>query len=785
MINLAASVRIEEQFASTVPEILLPVAQPDASNLSQWIVRAEALSNLFQSLVTSNSNVFWSTICLRPVILREIDHTLANFPFFEDLEDGSILRRAGQTKKIVNIFQNLWIVFVRLTVNWESEGVSEEEYKNKAAEHKIITLERLRLASGLFSKNFPEVMKRIIARIRKILPSLFNSVQKDLEEFQNHLQTLSIEVRSTHNRISTHEPRKTENVLEFLATLEGYRRRIFSWSEFLRFFPEIRCSEEMAGIIAEASQVIDESLNSRIVMNLGAESQEIAISLTRQKAAVLQALTHLFVRFYERSDETERIELLFGLRDQSTLLCRLEDRLKIKDKLPYLIEKSQMPDHGAIIKREIDKAMEKKSREVVENLENSGMLAHLGDFINPVVQENVGTLKDIVPYSTEFLHLVFRHYGYDLEKSIAALMEPDQNLPFNLRLLLKDSSNLKAAKPSQRQQINLKEIYEQDSEADSDHEDDADAAQKAQNIDIVQLLTGPVSSKAPLGPVLTEKEIKQRKIEEKLNKLMKTSGDLFNLRHLHGVVEKMQQIKSDQKITVNVGGKEFAKFRKGAIDDELDEADRTAIKEKSTAYKYELSDEDDEDGRYDLDAKFRDEVGASGRFNRGEVVAVSTRHFVDEEDEYDDSYDDVKIAVDENARIPEERHKASEYGYEGTQASGPAGGYAEEHERRQKLNKYNIPELNRPNANRPPEKAPKIYVARPPRTDQKQQSQAGPSGNPQPRSQKTSAFQPTAATSATKKDGYTGGKQRLNKERNKNKHKQRGADKKMARANPF
>lgn len=36
-----------------------------------------------------------------------------------------------------------------------------------------------------------------------------------------------------------------------------------------------------------------------------------------------------------------------------------------------------------------------------------------------------------------------------------------------------------------------------------------------------------------------------------------------------------------------------------------------------------------------------------------------------------------------------------------------------------------------------------------------------------------------------KKDGYTGGKSRLNKERHKNQFKQRGADRKMQKANPF
>jgi hypothetical protein len=42
-----------------------------------------------------------------------------------------------------------------------------------------------------------------------------------------------------------------------------------------------------------------------------------------------------------------------------------------------------------------------------------------------------------------------------------------------------------------------------------------------------------------------------------------------------------------------------------------------------------------------------------------------------------------------------------------------------------------------------------------------------------------------APKQAKKKDGYTGGKARLNKERHKNQFKQRGADRKMQKTNPF
>lgn len=345
-------------------------------------------------------------------------------------------------------------------------------------------------------------------------------------------------------------------------------------------------------------------------------------------------------------------------------------------------------------------------------------------------------------------------------------------------------------------------------------------------MDIVALLTAPVSSTpAPTKLILTEKEIKQQRTNEKLQKLMSKSAHLFNTRDLKDVVERMQEIRNNKKNTeVDVGGQKFEKYKKNYVDDEIDTEDRAEIKKRLNEYKYELSDEDDEDGRYDLDAKFRAEVGASGKFNRPQpVMAISTRTRNDEEDEYDDTYDDVPIAVDQRSRVPEERHKGSEDQKEGHQGSGPMEGYAENYVRREnKKNKYapildgrtgkvvdvgrvlskNQADQQKAHAAKQQQEKPYPRVFKPNPKPGTSSSKAGAPNAPrgsQPPPKPTQQQQPQAApgpskfnpgppsqpSGSTRTDGYTGGKQRLNKERNKNKFKQRGADKKMARANPL
>ncbi|KAH7714028.1 hypothetical protein AAVH_18600 [Aphelenchoides avenae] len=59
-----------------------------------------------------------------------------------------------------------------------------------------------------------------------------------------------------------------------------------------------------------------------------------------------------------------------------------------------------------------------------------------------------------------------------------------------------------------------------------------------------------------------------------------------------------------------------------------------------------MSDEDDEDGRYDLEARYAAQVGQSGRFNRGDVPVSNAVNRAIYEDEYDDTYDDREFAMD-------------------------------------------------------------------------------------------------------------------------------------------
>lgn len=126
------------------------------------------------------------------------------------------------------------------------------------------------------------------------------------------------------------------------------------------------------------------------------------------------------------------------------------------------------------------------------------------------------------------------------------------------------------------------------------------------------------------------------KITDRLSKMLTKYEGLFDTTQLHIVQESMERVESGTNLKikeVNVNGKMmiisdpirkfvfllifyFLKFRPK---EEITESKQNLLRKSYNNYKYELSDEDDEDGRYDLAAKFEAEVGISGRFNRPEI----------------------------------------------------------------------------------------------------------------------------------------------------------------------
>jgi hypothetical protein len=171
--------------------------------------------------------------------------------------------------------------------------------------------------------------------------------------------------------------------------------------------------------------------------------------------------------------------------------------------------------------------------------------------------------------------LALRVYGYNHELALARLIEPD-SLPFQLRVLIKDTALLQAAAPSKRGVLRLDDVYQGnlicleknnspflESDLDSDQEEGGEA-KTVDNDDIVALLTATVpTTSRKIEPVLSVKELRMKKTEERLRKLLEKSSDAMDLIQVQYLVEKINEDKERKaEKVINVGGQKYTKLYK-------------------------------------------------------------------------------------------------------------------------------------------------------------------------------------------------------------------------------
>ncbi|KAH7696267.1 hypothetical protein AAVH_36665, partial [Aphelenchoides avenae] len=248
--------------------------------------------------------------------------------------------------------------------------------------------------------------------------------------------------------------------------------------------------------------------------------------------------------------------------------------------------------------------------------------------------------------------MCLRNYGYDVEKATHALMEPKE-MPLQLRILLRQKASLDHVDKTGMQLPTVADDSDPESEA-SDDEGDIVKTEPARTTASYLALTPITPSEEETRAraatnKLTEEQKKVQKTAKKLEKLMERCGGIMDLSELQTVVESIDKAgrNAGREEVVELGAKKLIKHDKTrSIPHEPSAADKAAIRESTLRYKYEMSDEDDEDGRYDLEARYAAQVGQSGRFNRGDVPVSSTVNRAIYDDEYDDTYGNREFAMD-------------------------------------------------------------------------------------------------------------------------------------------
>lgn len=84
-----------------------------------------------------------------------------------------------------------------------------------------------------------------------------------------------MQITGIYEKVTSSENRDIQQILEFQADLHRTERLISSWTEFLRYLPEIRATDELINVIAEVVTIASECLTDQVINNMGAGFQEI------------------------------------------------------------------------------------------------------------------------------------------------------------------------------------------------------------------------------------------------------------------------------------------------------------------------------------------------------------------------------------------------------------------------------------------------------------------------------------------------------------------------------
>uniref|UniRef100_A0A915CRL7 CUE domain-containing protein n=1 Tax=Ditylenchus dipsaci TaxID=166011 RepID=A0A915CRL7_9BILA len=491
-------------------------------------------------------------------------------------------------------------------------------------------------------------------------------------------------------------------------------------------------------------------------MNLAASTLSVPFAnfLACKRARINQSGVHLFKTFYRLKalSEKDRFRLIYNNLSNREFLVRLDDDIRIKEELfKFVKSKVCTKDHEKHVVKALDEAYYEKAISVKTALMQRQILQDIGKLKDAQIESAVKSLEDLLPeFSREQLHLCLRHFDYDLEKTTNAIMEMKDGLPFELRILMKCKDRFDDLTPAR---VLIQQFW------DSGETDSNALCEKLNQPEKISSLFNlkPIPAKKMVNDENETKIESESQRSKKLEKLMMKYDGLFDMSGVQTAissinkakktdVSKVEAFEVDGKLLVKQSAVQRQLLQPGVTADE-----KAAIRESYNRYQYELSEDDDEDGRHDLDARFAEETTAAL-----------------DDDEYDDTYDDPRTFAAELVGSEGEDEK---------EASKPSGSRQQNVE----TGKYNQPAVS---AN-----LPKAWTNTANRQNQPHASSrgGGTAGTSSPRGGNVSAApgnvnRQTASNnpppSQSSSTNYTGGRSRQVKERNKGKMQQRGADKK-------
>ncbi|KAL3103328.1 hypothetical protein niasHS_002514 [Heterodera schachtii] len=345
--------------------------------------------------------------------------------------------------------------------------------------------------------------------------------------------------------------------------------------------------------------------------------------LSARRSKIIQTAVEFVVCFYQAFASLEfKFKFVQDNVDRSEFIVRLDDRIKLEDEFDKFVAGRICTDFQRMsMKRALETAYEVKRHCIRDTLAKQRMFEFIGHPKERVIADQLQELADIMPdLSKQQLHLCLRHFGYDLEQTLANLCERDK-LPLDLKIILRITDSFDDVPFFEKKQLPMAD-------------DGCVFADNANGVAIV-----PSSPPTPFE--------------------IGTNCGGFNLEKLREAMFLLE--KADDE--VEVGGKVLV--RQQFREQRQTEEETSKLRAVNLRFVKEMEERDDEqpdsDGEADetrKDERMAEEVGQSGRFNRPGLSAAMDPY----EDEYDDTFEHALLysQVDGGATTAADEKEATE-----------------------------------------------------------------------------------------------------------------------------
>ncbi|KAI1719193.1 activating signal cointegrator 1 complex subunit 2 [Ditylenchus destructor] len=732
---------------------------PDNDSVEEWLRVSEQIDSQLEHFISYKPRQFWSTLVHTRAMVHMLESCLDFYiktAYFN--ESNCYVSSTNDRVKdaFLRIYMRVLMAYLRIMANLEGEGIIEGVFGHLIYSNKIITIDVLVKLCGVYGADNKQVLSVLMQKIFSIQPGF----KKDLETFFSSTNNFLERCRkSIGNIVADAESNTSQSTqtTELIKLLDNCANVFLSLAAFIEVFQPLQQLKSVSANIAIFVDHLANTLTDLNIVNLAANTEmsigTCANILAKKRSRILQTALHLFII---RLDDTINIENELSICQQNGVCTK---------------------DHVRTTMREVNEAYASKATKIKTDLMRKQILQAIGNPKDRQIDQTLQSLEDLLQdYSRQQLHLCLRHYDYDLETATNALMEK-QDMPFELRVLLRQKSSLDDV---ERNSVHTFAFSDADhiSEPSTSEKQKISARASAISFDLT-----PMSVKPVIEEVSNDAEQSDAKKKARLSELLQKYEGTFDMTGVRTALDSLEKARNGA-VTDVIDGKVMVKRdvnRRQLNDPDMSQKEKDALREKYKKYCYEMSDEDDEDGRYDLDARLAEAVGQSGRFNKPreqQAQMAIVKAAAEDDDEYDDTYDEnldsfsTDIAASNYYESGERENRTVGQKAEiNTQQSSHERSYGPPSSVRQnQQQRGNNPMSfhNRGSSNRG-RGTPANF-----NRDQRQ----GNGSQQQGSNRQGQASSNTTTGGPSSSSGYTGGRARQTKERHKGKMHQRGADRK-------